>query len=454
MKTLTPGLAVLLALLASSDVASPAQGVAAAGRARHSAVAQVELDPTAQAGAVASSMQELLRENATVRERISAISVLERLGTAAAETIPVLEMAVTNRVADVAFAAYRALGFIRNELPLDESSLRAGGAPVFLGRDGFRAFAALYEGVLPNDVAAALLRDVLRTNPSVPVQIMALNEMGRLQPGDPASVTLILDRMASPHGLVFSNAALALASVPLDNHWTKEAVLTALIGKPDAVAVEAGKALARTTLTPAQMRRIVESLLHSSGRTDFRRIGAHLHVLRALGREASSTAPALAALLGESSQIYEGRPSFLAKSIRRYLLLTLSEIGVPQEAVPTILDELTNALEPANTAAAARAAGAVTNDQAQIAFHLKLALARKGLDGGVVLETIESKAPPVIPPATSPYIEIIRALAKFGPAGRVAVPELRERAGDAVRRSPMYPAHQHEARTLAKKLSP
>jgi len=431
--------------------------LALAAAAAFPALAQAQSDPSppAQPGAVESLVQELDRSTATVRDRTFAIGSLAALGPAAAAAVPALEVQLTNRVAEIALAAYRALGAIRHEPSLDAGSLRLGGAKTFLGRDSFRAFTAIQQGVLPNDIAVGLLRDVLPGHPPPPETIMALDALGRLKPGDPASVTLILNAMASPHGLVFTNAARALTNVPLDNHRAKEAVLTALIGKADAVAVEAGKALARAgKLTSAQMRRIVESLQRSTGRTDFRRVGAHLHVLRAMGREASFSAPALAGLLSESSLIYQGRPSFLAKSIRRYLLLTLADIGMPQEAVPAIIDELTNALEPASTAAAARAAGAVTNGQAQIAPYLKRVLARRNLDGGVVLETIESKSPPVVPPELSPYLEIIRALAKYGPAAKAAVPELRERAKDPPRRSPMYPAYQQEALALARKLSP
>jgi hypothetical protein len=158
-------------------------------------------------------------------------------------------------------------------------------------------------------------------------------------------------------------------------------------------------------------------------------------------------------MLAEDSLIYQGRPSCLARAVRRYLLLTLADVGMPAEAIPTVLDELTNALEPATLAAAARAAGTVSRGQDQVVPFLKRALARRGLETGVRLETIESRSGPATEPNTSPYLEIVRALARLGPAAKAALPELRERARDAVRQSPYFPAYQQEAARVAETLS-
>jgi hypothetical protein len=204
---------------------------------------------------------------------------------------------------------------------------------------------------------------------------------------------------------------------------------------------------------PPYASAMAEALRRSTGTNNFRRVGAYLHVLRAIGPEAAQVAPALAKLLPETAPIYQGLLPFYARSIRRYLLLTLSDIGVPPEAVPVIIDEPNAALEPPTIAAAARAAGRIGTAPDQVVPFLKRALSEKGLDVAVRLETIEVKTPRFNGTETSPYLEIIRALEQLGPAAKDAIPVLRTRARDAVRHSGYSLPYQQEAARVAEKLS-
>jgi hypothetical protein len=139
--------------------------------------------------------------------------------------------------------------------------------------------------------------------------------------------------------------------------------------------------------------------------------------------------------------------------VRRYVLITLGDLGAPPEAIPVIIDELTNALEPATIAAAARAAGSVTGGREDVVPYLKRALARRGLDSGVRLDTIEVRTMPPLPLNTSPYLEIIHALTRLGPSAKAALPELAARARDPVRRSGPFPPYQQAAARAAVELS-
>src|SRR6185295_3625073 len=102
--------------------------------------------------------------------------------------------------------------------------------------------------------------------------------------------------------------------------------------------------------------------------------------------------------------------------------------------------------------AAARAAGTLSQGQEKVVPFLKDALARKGLDTAVSMETIESmrQAPER---KGSAYLEIIHALERIGPTAKVAVPVLRARAKDPVKNSPLCPPYQQAAARVADKLS-
>ncbi len=408
----------------------------------------------------AALLQQLQSGRLMHRSRVATIIALGKLGPAAVAAVPALELELTNPMAEIATEAFKALGLIRNEPPLDPSALRESGrkllaAPseIFRGRNAYRAFQGLR--TLPREEAMKFLREALINDVPLAQQVVVLDEIERLGPADPDTVGAILPSLASPHGLIMSNAVAALAKAPLDDPKLREVLAGALFWHSDQAAVEAAKLLARSAPAAAAcVPKVVAALKQSTGRTDFRRLGAYMLLLRAAGREASAPAvPVVVGFLSETALIYQGRDPFFAKNVRRYVLITLGDIGAPPEAIPVIIDELTNPLESATIAAAARAAGAVTSEREKVVPFLKKALARRGLDSGVRLDTIEIKTMPPPPMDTSPYLEIIRALTRLGPTAKEAVPELNLRARDPIRRSPQFPPYQQAAAKAAVELS-
>ncbi len=445
-------------LLATQRVA--AQAPERGSRPSRLAETPAELSPEARAETVVPLLRDLQRGLLMHRARVATIVALGKLGPDAAAAIPALEAELINPMAEVAFEAFKALGTIRNEPALERAALHqssatglADASDIFRGRSAFRAFQGLRS--LPREEALKLLRNALNNDVPLPQHVMALVEIAKLAPADPATLGAILPSLGSPHGLVMSNAVAALIQAPLEDPRVREALAGALLWHSDQAAVEAAKLLARSAPAAAAcVPKLIAALKQGTGTTDFRRIGAYMLLLRVAGGEASAPAvPMLVGFLSETAPIYPGRDPFFAKSVRRYVLITLGDLGAPPEAIPVIIDELTNALEPATIAAAARAAGAVTSGQERLVPFLRRALARRGLDSGVRLDTIEVKTMPPPPLDTSPYIEIIRALTRLGPPAKAALPELAVRARDPVRRSPQFPPYQQTAARAAVELS-
>lgn len=444
------GTALSLLITAAVDH-SFAQAQSGQNERRHSAKTEGLDDPIA---VIASASAVLQGGPRMPRERKAAVVALGKLGPAATEAIPMLEQQLTSRDADVAFEAYRAIGLIRNELPLERASLLESGAAVFTGGNGFRAFQALNAGTLSADEALPLLREVVTNNPPAAQHLMALETMGRFSPGDSESVRALLSSVASSNEVIFTNASAALSKCSVADPHLMDLLARALVWQPDRVSIEAARVLARfgpraSPYVPA----LLEVMKVDRGTNNFRRVGAYLHVLRAIGPAGASARPELVQLLSENAVVYQGLLPFYAKSIRRYVLLTLADVGTPPEAIPTIIDEMSNTLEPATIAAAARAAGALTAEQEKIVSCLKKTLARRGLDAAVELETIEFRTSRFSSAVTSPYLEIIRALERIGPAAKDAVPLLRARARDPLRRSDYCPPYQQAAARAAEKLS-
>lgn len=446
------GLVCVGALLSTATMRIPAQATADSPPATpHS---------EAKAAEAAVLLQQLQTGRLMHRARVATIVALGKLGPAATAAMPALESELTSPIAEVATEAFKALGTVRDEPPLDPAALRESGrklltAPseIFRGRSAYRAFQGLR--ALSREEAMKFLREALFNDVPLPQQVIALDEIARLGPADADTIGAVLPSLASPHGLVMSNAVAALAKAPLDDPKVREVLAGALLWHSDQAAVEAAKLLARSAPAAAAcVPKVIATLQQSTGRTDFRRIGGYMLLLRAAGREATAPAvPVLVGFLSETAPIYQGRDPFFAKNVRRYVLITLGDLGAPPEAIPVIIDELTNPLESATIAAAARAAGAVTSEQEKVVPFLKRALARRGLDSGVRLDTIEIKTMPPPPPETSPYLEIIRALARLGPTAKEALPELNLRARDPVRRSPQFPPYQQAAAKAALQLA-
>ena len=442
-----------------------AVGIAALLVGAHRGMAQATDVPAgrstqATAEAAETLLQDLQKPLLMQRARVATLVELAKIGPAATAAIPALEAELTNHTAEIAFEAFKALGAIRNEPPLDRPAFQRNEAAVlgdvhqlFRGRSAFRAFQGVQS--LPAAEALRLLREALKNDLPLPQQVMALVELARLGPSDPDSLGAILPSLGSTHGLVMSNAIAALARAPLEDPRVLETLAGVLSWHSDQAAVETAKLLARSVpAATACVSKVVAALQQATGRTDFRRLGAYLLLLRVAGREASAPAvPVLVGFLSETSPVYQGREPFFAKSVRRYVLITLGDLGAPPEAIPVIIDELTNPLEPATIAAAARAAGAVTGGREKVVPFLRRALARRGLDSGVRLDTIEVKTTPPLPLDTSPYLEIIHALTRLGPSAKAAMPELAMRARDPARHSLLVPPYQQAAARAAVELS-
>src|SRR5256885_5013758 len=93
-----------------------------------------------------------------------------------------------------------------------------------------------------------------------------------------------------------------------------------------ACAVTLSSHAAIRTLTPSQAS---EVLARSDGTTDPARIASALDNLRARGRHAASAAETVVSVLPHRSRIFDGRDKDVVIRLRAYLIVTLSDIGVP-----------------------------------------------------------------------------------------------------------------------------
>lgn len=200
---------------------------------------------------------------------------------------------------------------------------------------------------------------------------------------------------------------------------------------------------------------LIQFLQNADGGVSIVELDHHLRAIAAIGPQAQAATPVLLDMLDLHSPLYrERRDEFMIDSLRAFLLLTLIEIGTPDEAMPHILDGLTNT-HPSSVhllAASARAAGSMGPRAAQAVPHL-MEIVRPG--SGVASinfvnldRTLFPRKEP-LDEISSVHLEAVRALERIGPVAADAIPVLEsyiEEGRDPARHTGLHPSIKEAAR--------
>jgi cytochrome oxidase Cu insertion factor (SCO1/SenC/PrrC family) len=133
---------------------------------------------------------------------------------------------------------------------------------------------------------------------------------------------------------------------------------------------------------------------------------------------------ALAALLAEQSPIYAGRPTGEAERLRGYLLASFDQTGLPEEALPFVIEALETGLNPYVVAAAAKALRVAGRLPDGIPALLLSAIDRIRSSDDIVNFDLRA-GPATVPPVTA-LMELFCTLAWLGPRARESAPQLRQ----------------------------
>jgi protein SCO1 len=130
----------------------------------------------------------------------------------------------------------------------------------------------------------------------------------------------------------------------------------------------------------------------------------------------------LVPLLREDAGVYRGVGAATATRIRGWILAAFAEVGLPPEAVPFVVEDLTTAVEPYLLGAAARASRGAQSPELAAALITALERAHSR-DDTITFEALRPTWPPRRP--TTVTAEVLEALRRLGPAAAHALPELR-----------------------------
>jgi hypothetical protein len=158
-----------------------------------------------------------------------------------------------------------------------------------------------------------------------------------------------------------------------------------------------------------------------------REVGACLDTIRTLGANAAPAARVIVELLDEKSPIYRNAQKHEVHRLRGFLLATLAEISVPEDALPFIVGALANSDQRSSVefAGAARAAGAMGTHGRQAVPFLVRALEERIDDDFISFDRFDSHDSPGNAEYTTCQIEALRALRRIGPTDEPAVRAVR-----------------------------
>ena len=131
----------------------------------------------------------------------------------------------------------------------------------------------------------------------------------------------------------------------------------------------------------------------------------------------------LVELLPEQHPVYRGRSTNQTVRMRGYILAAFEQVGLPESAVPYVLDELQNGRDAYLVAAAAKALRGLPNPSAElIPFLLQAVNNIRFMDDALTFEQYKPDWP--LSDHTSALQQIIRSFQWLGPEARGALPDL------------------------------
>lgn len=132
---------------------------------------------------------------------------------------------------------------------------------------------------------------------------------------------------------------------------------------------------------------------------------------------------ALVKLLPEQNPLYSGRSTNETTRIRGYILARFEKTGLPEEALPYVLEELESGQEAYLVAAAARALRGMESPNPQtVPFLLKAIRNVRYTDDAVSFESYKPRWP--LAHHTTALMEILKTFAWLGPQAKSALREL------------------------------
>lgn len=383
------------------------------------------------------------------------LDALGAMGPAAKEAVPAIQKHLKDTDVSVQLKAFHSLGKVKAMPEPSLAMLKKMTRIDWNDADGaYPTLTAIQAAGPKADFTVPLLLQSLGEDLPTYLRCVMVRTLGQAGTSDSQAAKAMFDALGKPFGpndagrqdaiiAVNREAVEALAKLDAKNERIV-AVLADRLGDLDPY----GRDIAAITLKrsgpsgKSAVPALAKALKRTDSATDPERLRVLLDACRSIGPGAASCGDVIIDLLIERKRFDKNPPKEIdgernrernrrdkANALRVLMKLTLADIGMPQKALPFILDTLANR-EYRAFAAATRAAGSLGKEAKKAVPLLMRVLDPKFVDQAMHLDTLGTIW--VLPEGerSSARIEAIRALAKIGPDARAALPRLLEMLDD------------------------
>lgn len=385
-------------------------------------------------------LNRLQQQEVSGESRYQLAAAVARLGPAAATAAPILSRWLRDPSTIVQYHAFVALGQVNPQSPI---SFEALGRIQRLGSVGpevqYATLLAMQQQAAPRAAEIPIVITIVKETDHRGLKCFALETLGLIGPAHTGALRAILACVAESDEFISETGLRALRRIDTAHVELVPVLAEALSSSSWKARYYAAKALREFGPRAKPAVPALAAALSRADSTDKHYwVGAYLEALRAVGPGAVEAADPIVRLLAERSALYRNRSKNEVEQLRAFMLVTLSEVGVPDAALPFILDALANSNTLSDYdpnfhrrdtlyAAGAIAAGALGARAADAAPFLLRVLRPEFRDYRLTFESYFANGPKS-GIYTSPRIEAIRALGKIGPAATTATSLLTELA--------------------------
>ena len=383
------------------------------------------------------------------------LDALGAMGPAAKEAVPAIQKHLKDTDVRTQLKAFHALGKVKAMPEPSLAMLKKMTRIEWNDADGaYPTLTAIQNAGPKADFTVPLLLQALGEDLPTYLRCVMVRTLGHAGASDPQAAKAMFDALGKPLGpndagrhdaiiAVNREAVAAVAKLDAKNERIV-AVLADRLGDIDPY----GRDLAAIHLKrsgpsgKSAVPALAKALKRTDATTNPELVRVLLDACRSIGPGAASCGDVIIDLLIERERFDKNPPKEIdgernrernrrdkVNALRVLMKLTLADIGMPQKALPFILDTLANR-EYRAFAAAARAAGSLGKEAKEAVPLLMRVLDPKFVDQAMHLDTFGTIW--VLPEGerTSARIEAIRALAKIGPDAKAALPRLLEMLND------------------------